>query len=81
MRATGVFPPILVHLVRVGEESGRQDEMMLRAADILDTEAHRAVDRLLALLTPTLTILMGLIVAAVIGSILTAVLSVYEIAI
>jgi general secretion pathway protein F len=67
--------------VRVGEESGRQDEMMLRAADILDTEARRAVDRLLALLTPALTILMGLVVAAVIGSILTALLSVYEIAI
>lgn len=75
-----VFPPLLVHLVRVGEESGRQDEMLFKIAEIFEGETRRTIDRLLALLGPALTVGLGLIVAAVIGSILTAVLSVYDLA-
>ena len=76
-----VFPRLAVHLVRVGEESGRQEEMLLKLADIFDTETRRSIDRLLALIGPALTIVLGAVVAAVIGSILTAVLSVYDLAI
>jgi general secretion pathway protein F len=76
-----VFPSLAVHLVRVGEESGRQDEMLLKVAEIFEGESRRTIDRLLALLGPVLTVGMGLVVAAVIGSILTAVLSVYDLAI
>jgi general secretion pathway protein F len=75
-----VFPPLVVHLVRVGEESGRQEEMLFKIADIFEGETRRSIDRLLALLGPALTIGLGLIVAAVIGSILSAVLSVYDLA-
>jgi general secretion pathway protein F len=80
LRKTGVFPPLALRLIRTGEESGRQDEMLLRVADVLEVETRRTIDRLLSLLTPALTIVLGIIVAAVIGSILTAVLSVYELA-
>ena len=75
-----VFPPLVVHLVRVGEESGRQDEMLFKIAEIFEGETRRSIDRMLALLGPALTVGLGLIVAAVIGSILTAVLSVYDLA-
>lgn len=75
-----VFPSLAVHLIRVGEESGRQDEMLLKIADIFEGETRRSVDRMLALMGPALTVGMGLIVAGVIGSILTAVLSVYDLA-
>src|SRR6266852_4940940 len=77
---TKVFPPLVVHLVRVGEESGRQDEMLFKVAEIFEGETRRSIDRMLALLGPALTVGLGLIVAAVIGSILTAVLSVYDLA-
>jgi general secretion pathway protein F len=77
---TKVFPPLAVHLVRVGEESGRQEEMLFKIADIFEGETRRSIDRMLALLGPALTIGLGLIVAAVISSILTAVLSVYDLA-
>jgi general secretion pathway protein F len=77
---TKVFPALAIHLVRVGEESGRQEEMLFKIADIFEGETRRAIDRMLALLGPALTIGLGLIVAAVIGSILTAVLSVYDLA-
>jgi general secretion pathway protein F len=75
-----IFPMIATHLIRVGEESGRQDDMLLKIADILEGDTRRSIDRMLALLTPTLTIVLGVIVAGVIGSILTAVLSVYDLA-
>lgn len=77
---TKVFPALAVHLVRVGEESGRQDDMLLKVADILDLETRVRIDRLLTLLTPAVTIVLGLIVAGIIMSILTALLSVYDLA-
>ncbi len=80
LRRTGVFPPLASRLMAIGEESGRQQEMLMRIADTLESETRRLVDRLIALLTPALTIVLGVIVAAVIGSILTAILSVYDLA-
>lgn len=78
LQHTGVFPPLAIHLVRVGEESGRQEEMLFKIAEIFESDTRRSIDRLLALLTPALTVVLGLIVAGVIGTILTAVLSVYD---
>ena len=77
---TRVFPPLAIHLIRVGEESGRQEEMLFKIADIFETETRRSIDRMLALLGPALTVVLGLVVAGVIGSILTAILSVYDLA-
>jgi general secretion pathway protein F len=80
LRRAGVFPALACRLVAVGEESGRQKEMLLKIANTLEAETRRLVDRLIALLTPALTVILGVVVAAVIGSILTAVLSVYDLA-
>jgi general secretion pathway protein F len=80
MNATKAFPRLVVQLVNVGEESGRQEEMLSKVADIFEADVRRRIDRMLALLGPALTIVLGLIVAGVIGSILTAVLSVYDLA-
>jgi len=75
---TKVFPPLAVHLVRAGEEGACQEDMLIRIADIFDREVQRSTERLLALISPAVTIVMGMVVALVIGSVLTAILSVYE---
>ena len=75
-----VFPALACHLIRVGEEAGRQDEMLLKTADIFELETRRALDRLLGLLAPALTVVLGFIVAGVTLTIITAVLSVYDLA-
>jgi len=80
MSAAKTFPKLVVQLVNVGEESGRQEEMLSKVADIFEADTRRRIDRMLALLGPAMTIVLGLIVAGVIGSILTAVLSVYDLA-
>ena len=73
-------PPLAVQLIRVGEETARLEEMLMKTAEILDEEVRRSAERLLALLVPAITVLLGVVVALVIGSILTAVLSVYDLA-
>ncbi len=75
-----VFPRLAVDLISVGEESGHLEEMLLKAADIYDQEVKRAIDRAVALLVPLLTIGLGALIAAIIGSVLVAILSVNELA-
>jgi general secretion pathway protein F len=75
---TGLFPPLAVQLVQVGEESGELEPMLMRIADIYDDEVRRTLARLLALLVPVLTICIGILVAVIIGTMLTAILSTYE---
>jgi general secretion pathway protein F len=73
-----IFPVLAVQLIQVGEESGKLEEMLLRVASIYDEEVRRTVDRLLALLVPAVTIVLGLVIAVIIGSMLAAILSAYE---
>lgn len=81
LAAGRVFPSLATHLVRVGEESGRLDEILLRIADIFDEEVRRTMDRLLALLVPALTIGLGVVIAGIIGSVLVAILSINQLAV
>lgn len=78
LRQSGVFPGMAVQLIEVGEETGQLDGMLLRVADIYDEEVKRALQRLLALLVPAITIGLGMLIAAIIGSMLTAILSAYD---
>ncbi|MBP8097801.1 MAG: type II secretion system F family protein, partial [Arenimonas sp.] len=64
------FPRLAVQMIQVGEESGELDSLLIKVADTFDIETRNALDRLLALLVPALTILMAMIVAAIILSVL-----------
>ncbi|HEY1723155.1 MAG TPA: type II secretion system F family protein [Magnetospirillaceae bacterium] len=81
LRRAGVFPPLVLRLVRVGEEAARLDDMLLELGAIYARETDRQRERLVTLIGPALTIGMGLIVAVVMGSIVTAILGVYRLAI
>lgn len=63
LQRCGLFPPLLVQMVRVGENTGRLDEMLLRAADVHESEARVTLDRLVSVLP----VLMILVLACVIG--------------
>jgi general secretion pathway protein F len=80
LEKTGVVPALAVQLTRVGEETARLDEMLLKIGEIYDEETQRSIERLLALLVPGVTIVLGIVVAIVMGSIVTAILSVYDLA-
>lgn len=72
----GVFPQLAIHMVSVGEETGRLDEMLVRVADVFDREVSLAVKRLLALLEPVMILGLGLVIGGIILSILLAILKV-----
>jgi general secretion pathway protein F len=76
LMAQGVFPPLAVHMVSVGEETGQLDEMLTRVADVYDREVSLAVKRMLALLEPVMILGLGLVIGGIIVSILLAILKV-----
>ena len=78
MMETRRFPPFAVHMIQVGEETGRLDRMLLDVADVYDREVARAVKRALALLEPVMIVGLALFVGTVILSILAAMLSIYD---
>lgn len=77
---TGLFPKLAVHMVMVGEETGKLQEMLIRIADIYDREVQNAVKRMLALMEPVLILGLGLVIGGIIMSVLVAILSVNDLA-
>ncbi len=75
-----VFPPLAIHMIRVGEETGQLDAMLLQVADTYDGEVQTTVKRLLSLLEPILILGLGMIIAAIIMSILVAIISINDLA-
>ena len=71
---SGVFPARTVSLLRLGEETAQLGPIALRAADIHEEQVRLGVQRLVALLVPAITIVMGIMVAAIVGSLLQAML-------
>ncbi len=61
-----VFPPMVVNMIDVGEETGSLDAMLVKVADIYDDEVETAVDGMLRLLEPALIIVLGGIVAFIV---------------
>jgi general secretion pathway protein F len=75
-----VFPVRTTHLLRLGEENAELGAMSLRAADIHEERTRVVLERLVALLVPTITIVMGIAVAGIVTSLLTAMLSLNNLA-
>ena len=75
-----IFPPRTIHLLRLGEETAQLAAMALKAAEIHEERTRIAVQRLVALLVPTITLAMGVAVAAIVGSLLMALLGLNDLA-
>jgi len=78
LRDTGIFPPLAIQMITVGEETGRLDRMLLRVAESYEKMVRNTVKRLISLLEPTMILLMGLVVGFVVVSMLMAVFSMNE---
>ena len=78
--SSGVFAPLAINLIRVGEETGRVGPMVLELASILNREVETGIKRLLTLVEPVLILLLGVLIAAIIVSILLGILSVNDLA-
>ncbi len=79
--ATGIFEPLAINLIRVGEETGRVGSMMLELSNILNREVETGIKRLLTLVEPVLILVLGVLIAAIIVSILLGILSINDLAV
>ncbi len=78
MAEAGTFPPLAVHMVRVGEETGRLEETLLQVAASLEADTRKLVKRLIALAEPCIILVMGLVVGFIVVAMLLAILSVTD---
>jgi len=68
MRRFDIFPPLIIQMVEVGEQTGALDDMLQKAADYYLDEVSQTVDNLTSILEPLLVVTMGVVVGAVIIS-------------
>ena len=78
---TSLFPEATISLVRLGEESNSLAPMLARAGTAVDHDLQRRIDRLMVMLTPALTLVIGGLVGGLVVSVLSALLGINEIAI
>jgi len=79
MKQSGVFPPLAMHLIEVGEESGKLDSMLIQVAEVYDVEVRTAIKNLIAFFEPALILIMGLIIGTIVVSMLLAIFSINDV--
>ncbi|MGA2183294.1 MAG: type II secretion system F family protein [Bryobacteraceae bacterium] len=79
LKRAGEFPPLAGHLLAVGEETGRIDTMFVRMAEIYEVETKNAIKRFTSLFEPLLILVMGIIVGALVLSLMMAITSVNDV--
>ena len=78
LRETAVFPDLALQFIAIGEESSKLDAMLLHLATIVDKDHQRRLGRLMTLLTPAITVVIGLVVGTLILSVMQAILGVND---
>jgi general secretion pathway protein F len=80
IRKAAVFPPLAWHLLAVGEETGRLDQMFARMADIYDNDTRASIKRFTSVFEPVVILVMGVLIGALILSMLLAITRINEVA-
>ena len=77
LTSTGLFPPMMLSMVKIGEESGSLESMLNKTSDFYEEELEAAIKQLLSLLEPAMIIFMGVIIGGIVASVM---LPMFEIA-
>jgi len=81
LQASGIFEPLAINLIKVGEETGRLGPMLLELARIFNRDVETGIKRGLTLLEPLLILVLGMLIATIIVSIMLGILSVNDLAV
>jgi general secretion pathway protein F len=79
MEETGLFPPLAVNMIGVGEETGKLDEMLINVAEAYEENVQNTIKRSVSLLGPAIILFMGIIIGFIVLSMLLTVSSLTEI--
>jgi type IV pilus assembly protein PilC len=66
LQKSAVFPPMVISMIAVGEQTGGLDEMLAKIADFYDTEVDTAVSALLSLMEPVMIVFLGVVVGGMV---------------
>ncbi len=80
LQDAGVFPPMAVHMITVGETSGALDDMLTRVSQTYDKEVEKAIKQVISLIEPFMILFMALIIGFIVVSMLLAIFSANDIA-
>ena len=78
LEASGLFPPMVYYMVRIGEETGNTEEMLNKMADYYEEEVEMAVAGLMSALEPMIIIVLAGIVMVILGACLMPMMTMYE---
>lgn len=78
LEQSGLFPPMVYHMTRIGEETGATEEMLAKQADYYEEEVEAAVASLMAAMEPVIIIVLAAIVLVLVGACLMPMLTMYE---
>ena len=79
MKKSRVFPPLMIHLVSVGEETGGLSRMLLKVADDFDEQVQSDTKLFLSMLEPITIVVMGIIIGGIIFSMLMAIFGINDV--
>jgi len=70
LSGTGMFPPLFLRLLTVGQNTGHLDEMMEKAADVFDEEVNDAIEKITSMIEPALILILSVIVGIILISVM-----------
>lgn len=74
---SGEFPPMVIQMIKTGEESGNLEDMLNRTSDFYDVEVQNAIDGTISLIEPAMIIIMAVVVGSIVVSILLPLFEIY----
>jgi len=74
----GRFPRFALQMIGVGEETGQLDAMLMKVSDSYDVEVRNTIERLLAIFTPVVTLLLAVMIGTIVLSVLLAILGIND---
>ena len=78
LKMSGLFPPMVVHMVSIGEETGNLEDMLESIAEYYEEEVAEATEQMMAVMEPMIILVLAGIVGVVIGAIMSPMLTMYE---
>jgi type IV pilus assembly protein PilC len=78
IKETNLFPPMLISMISIGEESGSLDEILNKTADFYDEELDAQITAFTALLEPLMIVVMGILIGGMVISIMQPMFSMYN---
>lgn len=78
LETCGLFPPMVYHMVKIGEEAGNVEEMLEKLADYYDEEVEMAVQSLMAIMEPMIIVVLAAVVIPILGACLAPMMTMYE---